>query len=147
MWCHILSGLMSWLVNFVISLISFQFSPCIQGCVLGFALVFKIPILVVPYNATTQLFKIRLQLLNSIMHSCSWPLRLILVCFHPYAPNNSYHYVTNDTLLLLLSGNLLIATPASRYYFCFNFECGGVSCALLNFQGTGQFSVQLQPLP
>ena len=136
--------------NFVLVPSPFEISPCVQGCVLGSARYLKIPTQVHPDLVTMQLLNYKMQraLLTLIVHSHismrafrSWPWCLILVRCHPTALLNSYNYATTDTLLLLLSGNLLIATHTSRYLFCFNFECGGVSCSLLNFLGTRNFSV------
>ena len=148
--------LISWLFNSVHFLILCEFSPCVQGSVPGFALVFNIPTQVCPLMSTIQLLIIMLQLLDltSTVHSsildCAfsvWPLCPIIVGVYPCAPNNSYSYATTDTMLLLPSGNLLVAILVGRHHFCINYECGGVSCLRLIFQGTRKFSVQQHPLP
>ena len=136
--------------NFVPVSVPFEFSPCIQGCVFGSAYLFKIPTQVHPDLATLRLLTHEKQhaLFSLIVHLhilmrafFSRPWCLILVCRHPNALSNSFNYATTDTTLRLLLGNLLIAAHTSRILFCINFECGGVSCSLLIFLGTRNFSV------
>ena len=133
-----------------------NFPPCVQGCVPGFVPLFNIPTQVCLFNSTIQLSStsFKLHVLILIVHfsllDCAqhWrPLCLILVCFHPCAPSKFCYYLTIDTMLFLPPSNLLVTVHVGRVQFCFNFECGGVSCSQLNFQGTRRFSVQLHPLP
>ena len=148
--------LISWSFNSLQFPIWCEFSPCVQGCVLGFALVFNIPTQVCPLNSTILLFCIvphRLDLTlnaHSSILNCAlrvWPWCPVVVRVYPCTLSNSYNYATTDTMLLLPPCDLLIAIIVGRYQFCINRKCGGVSCLWLIFQGTRKFSVQLHPLP
>ena len=142
--------------NDVYLFIRCKFSPCVQGSVSGFFPFLNVPPQVCPFNSTIQLSRTSLHIhaRTSFVHYSHFdcaihelPLCLILAGFHPYAPSTIRYYLTSDTMLLLLQGNLLVTVIVGRVQFCFNYKCGGVSYLQLNFQGTRRFSVQPHPLP